>query len=254
MIVFLFLFLPFSLLAASSPANAPAAGLDRAREQGISLAARLRSMRPTESTVLTGVLTTRDSRGKRIEKTVQFRTSVGPSAWRNSYAAGDLVGTNRWAFTVVHAPDLPNEYLGDVASPDGKQAPALLLPSAIFTPFAGSDFWLADLGLEFFHWPEQRLLKTEMRQGQSCRVLESVNPKPGETDYSRVVSWIGIESGGIIHADAYDRRNKLLKVFSPKRLEKVDGQWRIRELEIRNEQTDTRSTILFDREIKVVQP
>ena len=45
-------------------------------------------------------------------------------------------------------------------------------------PFAGSDFWIADLGLEFFHWPEQKVLKKEFRRNCSCVVLESTNPNP----------------------------------------------------------------------------
>src|SRR5436190_1178348 len=43
-------------------------------------------------------------------------------------------------------------------------------------PFAGSDFWLCDLALEFLHWPEQKILKTELRKTLSCKVLESINP------------------------------------------------------------------------------
>ena len=119
------------------------------------------------------------------------------------------------------------------------------------TPFAGSDFWLADLGLEFLHWPGQRLLKKELRSSQSCYVLESKNPAPTTNGYSRIVSWLDIDSvrdagqAAIIHADAYDAHGKLLKMFDPKKLKKVNGQYQLQEMEIRNEQTRSHTRIEF---------
>jgi hypothetical protein len=114
------------------------------------------------------------------------------------------------------------------------------------TPFANSDFWLADLGLEFFHWPEQRLLKSEMRSGRSCRVLESLNPAPAPGAYARVVSWIDNETSGIVHAEAYDLKNKRLKEFDPKEFKKIKGQWQLQEMRIENNQTGSRTWIEFN--------
>src|SRR5262249_45666734 len=112
--------------------------------------------------------------------------------------------------------------------------------------FAGSDFLVTDLGLEFFHWPEQRLIKREMRRSRSCKVLESVNPHPEPGAYLRVVSWIDNESSGIVHAEAYDLKNKLLKEFDPKEFTKVEGQYQLQEMEIINRQTGSRTSIEFD--------
>ena len=116
------------------------------------------------------------------------------------------------------------------------------------TPFAGSDFWMADLGLEFFHWPEQKILKHEMRRGRACKVLESTNPSSTTNGYSRVVSWIDNESGGIVQAEAYDFKNKLLKEFAPKSFKKVNGHWELQEMEIRNVQTGSRTRLEVDLE------
>jgi len=105
---------------------------------------------------------------------------------------------------------------------------------------------VGDLGLEFLHWPKQLLLKHELRRSQSCDVLESTNPNPAPGAYARVVSWIDIDSGGIVHADAYDFKNELLKQFDPKELKKVRGQWQLEEMEIRNRQTGSRTRIELD--------
>ncbi len=111
---------------------------------------------------------------------------------------------------------------------------------------AGSDFSLADLGLEFFHWPEQKVLKKEVRRSRGCTVLESTNPNPSANGYSRVVSWIDSETLGIVHAEAYDANGKLLKEFDPKSFKKVNGQWELQEMEIRNVQTGSRTRLEFD--------
>ena len=105
---------------------------------------------------------------------------------------------------------------------------------------------LADLGLEFLHWPEQRLVKNEMRRGRSCKVLESTNPQPGKGAYSRVRSWIDSESAQLIRAEAYDSENRLLKEFSVGSVKKVRGRWELKDMEIRNEQTDSLTRLEFD--------
>jgi hypothetical protein len=114
-------------------------------------------------------------------------------------------------------------------------------------PFAGSDFWVADLGLEFLHWPKQRLMAKEMRHSKSCDRLESINPYPVPGGYARVESWIIIERPhGIVHADAYDSKGKLLKFFDPTALEKVQGEYQLEEMEIKNKKTGSCTWIKFN--------
>jgi len=112
--------------------------------------------------------------------------------------------------------------------------------------FANSDFWVCDLGLEFFHWPAQKVLKKEIKRSRGCTVLESTNPNPATNSYSRVVSWIDSESGGIVQAEAYDFNGKLLKEFAPKSFKKVNGQWELQEMQINNVQTGSRTRLDFD--------
>ena len=112
--------------------------------------------------------------------------------------------------------------------------------------FAGSDFWICDLGLEFFHWPQQKILPktTPLKRGRDYTLLESTNPSTN--GYSRVLSWIDKETGGILQAEAYDATGKLLKEFEPKSFKKVNGQWELQEMEIRNVQTGSRTRLEFD--------
>ena len=76
--------------------------------------------------------------------------------------------------------------------------------------------------------------------------MESINPNPATNAYSKVISWIDRESHGIVYAEAYDAGGKLLKEFEPRRFRKVEGQWQLQEMEIRNVQTGSRTRIEFD--------
>ena len=104
-----------------------------------------------------------------------------------------------------------------------------LAKSDLSFPFCGSDFWFCDLGLEFFHWPQQKVLKKEIHRSCACTVLESTNPNPTPESYSRVVSWVDNDSLGIVEAYAYDVNGKKLKNFYPKDIKRVNGQWQVLE-------------------------
>ena len=120
------------------------------------------------------------------------------------------------------------------------------MPRGVTEPFANSDFWLGDLGLEFLRWPGQKILRGETMRGVLCKVLESTNPNPPTNGYSRVVTWIDNESLGIVQAKAYDAKGNLLKDFYPNDVKKVNGQWQVGSMEIYNVQTRSRTTLKFD--------
>jgi hypothetical protein len=81
-------------------------------------------------------------------------------------------------------------------------------------------------------------------------VLESANSNPSTNGYSRVQTWIDNETFGLVQAKAYDAQGKLLKEFYPKDIKKVNGQWQLESMEIRNVQTRSRTRIVFDLKTK----
>jgi len=246
--------------------------------QGQQLAQQLCQMRPTENFTNSGTLIMRSRDGKRSEFPVKCQATAAADNWEISYTAtqwsenSNIWNTSQITIKVEHSGSLPNRYEQQVSSEHGvkskgpterlfalDQHGTLLKPEVthssttlavtgqeIFTPFAGSDFWVADLSLEFFHWPAQKILKHEMRRGRSCQVLESTNPGPSPGGYARVVSWIDNETLGIVQAEAYDAKGRLLKEFLPKSFKKVNGQWELQEMEIRNDQTGSHTWLEFD--------
>ncbi|MCW5558964.1 MAG: outer membrane lipoprotein-sorting protein [Verrucomicrobiae bacterium] len=220
---------------------ADAAGAPRDQIEGQALAADLRAMRPAGSFTNQATLRLRDAEGqvRRLPLTIANRVGEGTS-WEVTYAAS---GPTSETLTLVRAPDRPPEYH---LVRDGQAAPAD--PARAF---AGSDFSLRELGLEFLHWPGQRILPRSpppMKKGQPCKILESTNPKaPG---YTRVVSWVSIEHNGLMLADAYDATGRIVKRFSIGSLKKVNGVWQLRDMEMIDEVRGTETRLEFQLEAK----
>jgi hypothetical protein len=225
-------------------------GLSEAEMQGRQFAQQLLAQGPATNMVQTGVMTIRAGRGKPVGIPVRFQTTVEESGWQTVFET--TAPANRVRLLIVHRPGRPNEYQfeeGAMGSGPGEDHKSIVLSgSKLMTAFAGSDFGIADLGLEFFHWPDQKILpgSTALRRGRAYTLLESRNPEPSTNGYARVRSWIDKETGGILEAEAYDAQGKLLKVFEPKSFKKVNGQWELQEMEIRNVQTGSRTRMEFD--------
>jgi hypothetical protein len=220
---------------------------EEGRKQARELLDDLLARKPDKNSTNTGEVRIRNA--DRTETKVQVRFIIYSTStnWVNVYEAQGDAGSSM-LLTVIHPDGQPGEYW--LAQPyDPRSAtnpPARKLSAAeLMTPFAGSDFWLADLGLEFLRWPDQRVLKREMRRSMPCAVLESTHPSPSPSGYSRVVSWIDPESGGIVHADAYDASGELFKVFDPTELGKVEGVRELEEMEMRNRRTRSHTWIKF---------
>ena len=225
--------------------------LSEAEIHGRQLVRQILELRPTENFTNSGVLQIRDAKGKRLEVPVTCKIVVTATNWLTGYFAGNSV-ENAGGVLVVHVDGQPNVYFPDSGNPNpANWPPEKLKETELMDPLVPScDFWIADLGLEFFHWPGQKILRGENMRGVFCRVLESTNPTPPSNGYSRVVSWIDNESLGIVQAKAYDAKGKLIKEFLPKDVKKVNGQWQVGSMEIDNIQTGSRTTLKFDSKAK----
>lgn len=231
--------LPVWVSPDASGAEAPA----RLEAEGQALAADLRALKPAESFTNQATLRLRDAEGgvRRLPLTIINRVSDAP-AWEVTYATG---GPEPESLTLIRTPDRPPEYR--VHRNGGPAADAAPGSADSARAFAGSDFSLRELGLEFLHWPGQRILPKSpppMKKGQPCKILESSDPRaPG---YTRVVSWISIEHNGLMLADAYDAAGRLVKRFSIGSLKKVDGVWQLRDMEMIDEVRGTETKLEFE--------
>jgi hypothetical protein len=238
----LFLLSAVLAIAAAGPPTQPVVlPPEQAASEGKALVAEILSQKPAGNTTSTGVMTIRDAKNKRTQIPIRFQTILTPTNWLSIYEATTTNVTLK--LSITHNDTASNSY---AMSAQTGNSIAFKPDNVEGFTFVGSDFSWADLGLEFLHWPEQHLIKKEMKRSRSCKVLESINPKPVAGAYSRVVSWIDNESDGIVMAQAYNTQGKLLKEFIPKKVKKVEGQWQLEEMEIDNVQTDSSTRVDFD--------
>lgn len=246
--------------------------LTDAEVQGRNLAQQLATATPAENSTNTGTLKIRDARGNQKVFFIRVQTIVASTNWQdrgeNWQNIFETVVTNADGSTdgeclrIVHLKfvqpgSAPDEYewnnygcffprVGRPRSSLGGSEWSGSSPTGFARQFSQSDFCALDLGLEFFHWPQQKFLKKEVHRSCGCTVLESTNPNPSTNGYSRVVSWIDSESLGIVEAYAYDVHGKKLKNFYPKNLEKVNGQYQVQTMIMENLQTGSRTRLEFD--------
>lgn len=215
---------------------------------GQALAADLCALSPEEPVAMTGKVSIRQRGQATREIPFLFKVIPGQPRWTSLYQtlAGDTNSPPR-QLLIHRSPNAANQYVLVTPDPGGHTFTHTNTHIAPTEIFAGSDFCIGDLGLEFLRWREQKLLRKEMTMSRPCRVLES---RPGPDDaslgYSRVVSWIDNETGGILRAQAYDAAGKLLKEFELNSFKKVAGQYHLEEMEMRNVQTRSRTRLIFD--------
>ena len=229
------------LPAAGAGLGTPAAPLNDAAAGG-SLAAEVRNAHPKTEAEFRGWLKIRPKTGPTEQILVVSRITPETNGWRSTYIASRGGGTE--ILVVVHAPGQTNLY--GHARLEAANAPTNDPPPCdrIWQPFAGSDFLLADLGLEHLHWPGQVLVQNEMRKNRACHVLES---RPAVTNaYARVRSWIDVETGGVLMAEAFDETGRRVKEFEVRSFKKSGDQWQLQEMEIRDLKSRSRTTLEFE--------
>jgi len=241
------------VLALAGLASVPfhARGADKAEKaanEGRALAAAIRDQRPARPTLSKGTLRVRLPDGRRLSVPVQVKAELGTNAfpWSTVYEANFPDG-RRETLRVVNLSDAMPHFILHRAGGDGNITEIRpQRPDEMFVSFAGTDFWFVDLGMTFLHWPDQRVTGHETRRTRRCSVLESRNPLPAPGAYQRVVTWVDEDTGGIVRAEAYDAQNRLLKEFTPGSFAKIGARYELRDMEIRNDQTDSRTTLQFE--------
>ncbi|HMJ88274.1 MAG TPA: outer membrane lipoprotein-sorting protein [Candidatus Acidoferrum sp.] len=233
----------FAALILSFTLSLPAANtpLLNDAKAGAELAQKVRALAPTENAEFRGEFEFERAKSEDQFVALVSRVLVTNDGWRQIYTAQTPKGAE--TLSILHRPGKASVYTHELPQ---REAVSLVGDRAT-NSFASSDFALLDLGLEFFHWPKQVLLTREMKKGLGCNVLESRPANVGI--YSRVVSWIDQESSGVLKAEAYDARGKLLKEFEIRKFDRDAGQ--VSEMEIRNRQTKGSTRLRFDSGAKL---
>lgn len=218
--------------------------------EGQSLAAELRGLQIGIPGDISATLKIRKRGGERVERQVQKQSIQTEKGWNDLFSVtADDETAKEWILIRHRNGESPSYLMANsktLPMTDEEYQP--LVKDDAMRPVGDSDFWVADLGLDFLHWPDQRIVpsKITMRKGIACKVLESARPTQSEKGYYKVRSWISSEYGGVIYAEAFDITNDKIKIFEVNDVEKIDGQWYLKELRIRNLRDRSTSSLEFN--------
>ena len=110
--------------------------------------------------------------------------------------------------------------------------------------FMGSDFTYDDLGDRKLEDDTHKLLREETFNGKECYVVESM-PKDEDYMYSRTLVWVNKSNFLGVKKEFYDEDEDLLKILSIKDIEKISGIWIITNSEMKNVQSNHKTTIVL---------
>src|SRR5579871_1424026 len=149
---FLLLCLAFLPMLHAQEELPPAEGPEAGRE----LAAHLLSMQPAEIAKWRGTLKI-SANHKTISVPMLCETFPGSPDWSVMYLAGSTSVSGSEKLTIIFSTNAPSRYVyARAPKPDAPLDPPKTLTGAqADIPLANSDFWLSDLGFEFYHWPDQ---------------------------------------------------------------------------------------------------
>lgn len=204
---------------------------------GEQLAARLIAQRPTTDFTNHGTLKIRGRDLGNTNLPLVCVTQVSGPDWTATYRAGQAT------LVVTHPDHAPARYSLAIGGGPPRE---LLRPDELTTAFAGSDFQVGDLGLDFFQWPGQRILKRDVHRSRGCIILESSRPQPPPGGYAKVQAWIDEETLGIVEAEAYDAAGQEWKDFYPKDFTKVNGTYQVGTLVMKDELNGSKTQLDFD--------
>ncbi len=232
--------------------------------RGKELAMELTQQRPAVGFTNSGVFRMRNERGRRVELPVEIRTQVMESDWRVDYRTV-LEGGDIEVLRVQFSNEAPPSYERWWEDPEGAVRDRTRYRAGkASVPYAGTDLWISDLGLEFLHWTDQRWVRRERSNGRLCDALDSYHSWPttferaGRVDnseeeegYRSVRSWIDAEYQALLRAEGYDARRILIKEFSVGSFRKIrtdNGEefWMLKDIRIRDALKDRRTELIYD--------
>jgi hypothetical protein len=114
-------------------------------------------------------------------------------------------------------------------------------------PVSGTDISYEDLALRFLYWHDATVVGTDMISAHRCWKVEVRPPSRSDSQYARVMLWIGKEDGALMKAESYDASGKWARRFTVTSVMKREGYWLLRQMRIENSSgrsTDPRPTYL----------
>lgn len=98
-------------------------------------------------------------------------------------------------------------------------------------PVRDTDISYEDLALRFLYWNDAKIAGGDIILTHKCWKVE-VLPPPGESQYTRVMLWIGRDDGALMKAESFDSRGNWVRKFTVRSVMKRDGYWLLKQMRI----------------------
>ena len=216
---------------------------ETANGEAKALVRELLARTPNSEQTFSGTLVTRDAENKRSSSSVRHTSRTIAGGWEDLWEVTVPKLGHVERLIIAHRGLAHSQYLywSDLKNSD---TPILMPVDHLNVPFAGSDFSLFDLGLEFLRWPNQRIIKHRVptRFQRPCKVLESTPEGSVTRGYAKVLSWIDTETGGLLSAEAFDAAGKRIKRFAVRTIRRNGSV----DVDIWTEEDYTKSSLRFE--------
>lgn len=100
--------------------------------------------------------------------------------------------------------------------------------------FVNTDYTYEDLQSREVDQDTHTILREEKLDNYDCWVLESIPKSKDDSQYSKRIMWVIKESYLPIKTEFYDKRNRLCKILTGKKIQKIDGIWTILDAEMKD--------------------
>jgi hypothetical protein len=107
------------------------------------------------------------------------------------------------------------------------------VPAAKFdAPVHDTEISYEDLSLRFIYWTDASVLGSSMISANSCWKVEVRPAAANDSQYARVVLWIGQKDGSLMKAESYDASGKWVRRFTVTEVMKREGYWLLKKMRI----------------------
>jgi len=112
--------------------------------------------------------------------------------------------------------------------------------------FVNTDYTYEDLQSREVAQDTHTILREEKIDEYDCWVLESIPKNIDDSQYGKRIIWVIKEIYLPIRIEFYDKRNSLLKIFTGKNIQKIDGIWTILDAEMKDLKKEHRTLMKTD--------
>ena len=99
-------------------------------------------------------------------------------------------------------------------------------------PVHGTDISYEDIAMRFIYWHDANVVGTDVISAHRCWKVEVRPASANDSQYTRVILWIGHDDGALMKAESYDAAGNWARRFTVTEVMKREGYWMLKKMRI----------------------